>query len=168
MKDFSGDVELARNGDTAAFARLYSDIYKELYHIAFYSLRNSHDACDVVSDTVMDAFCTIGKLRDEKAFRKWIIRILTAKIKKKQREYYNTPADIEEVFSESVDFDYVSFELKEALENLDSDSRLLLSLSVLGGYTSDEISKICTTKSATVRSKLARIKQQLRAAMEKE
>ncbi len=168
MKDFSGDVELARNGDTAAFARLYSDIYKELYHIAFYSLRNSHDACDVVSDTVMDAFCTIGKLRDEKAFRKWIIRILTAKIKKKQREYYNTPADIEEVFSESVDFDYVSFELKEALENLDSDSRLLLSLSVLGGYTSDEISKICITKSATVRSKLARIKQQLRAAMEKE
>lgn len=165
MRDFSRDAELARKGDTEAFARLYSEIYHDLYHIAFYSLRNSHDACDVVSDTVMDAFCTIGKLKDEKAFKSWIMRILSAKIKKKQKEYYNTPTDIEEAFSESSDFDYLSFEIREALENLDGESRYLLSMSVLGGYTSDEISKICAIKSATVRSKLSRIKQQLRMAL---
>ena len=71
MNDFSTDVKLARGGDSAAFARLYSLVYKDLYHIALYSLRSSHDACDVVSDTVLDAFTTIGKLKDEKAFRGW-------------------------------------------------------------------------------------------------
>lgn len=66
MNDFSADVKLAMKGSTEAFARLYALVYKDLYHVALYSLRNSHDACDAVSDTVLDAFCSIGKLRDEK------------------------------------------------------------------------------------------------------
>ncbi|MBQ8296473.1 MAG: sigma-70 family RNA polymerase sigma factor [Ruminococcus sp.] len=168
MKDFAKDIGLARKGDTAAFARLYSEVYKDLYHIALYSLRDSHDACDAVSDTVMDAFCTIGKLKDEKAFRNWIMRILSAKIKRRQREYYNAPAEIEEAFQEGFNFDFVSFEVREALENLDSESRLLLSMSVLGGYTSEEIAKICETKAATVRSKLSRIKKRLGAELSRE
>lgn len=161
MKDFASDVALARKGDAAAFSRLYSEVYEDLYHIALYSLRNSHDACDAVSETVLDAFCTIGKLRDEKAFRSWIMRILSAKIKQKQREYYDAPAELDEAFSESVNFDFVSFEVREVLDNLDADSRLLLSMSVLGGYTSEEIAKLCGSKANTVRSRLARIKKQL-------
>ena len=53
-------------------------------------------------------------------------------------------------------------ELKEALGKLDGESRLLLSMSVLGGYTSDEIAEICKIKANTVRSKLSRIKERLR------
>ncbi len=55
MNDFSADVKLAMKGSTEAFARLYALVYKDLYHVALYSLRNSHDACDAVSDTVLDA-----------------------------------------------------------------------------------------------------------------
>lgn len=162
MKEFSADVELARKGDTEAFARLYSEVYRDLYHIAYYSLRNSHDACDAVSETVMDAYCSIGRLRNEKAFKSWILRILSAKIKRKQKEYCEAPPDIEEFLSESSDFDFVSLDIKEALENMDGESRLILSMSVLGGYTSEEISKICSLKPSSVRSRLARIKKQLR------
>ena len=154
MKDFSEDAERARKGDTEAFARLYAGIYEDLYHIAFYSLRNSHDACDAVSDTVIDAFCSIGKLRDQKAFRSWIMRILSAKIKRKQKEYFNAPIDIEEAVFESSDFDYLSFEVKETLENLDP-----------GGYSSREIAKICDLNANTVRSKLSRIKKRLCAEL---
>lgn len=162
MKEFSADVELARKGDTEAFARLYSEVYRDLYHIAYYSLRNSHDACDAVSETVMDAYCSIGRLRNEKAFKSWILRILSAKIKRKQKEYYEAPPDVEEFLSESSDFDFVSLDVKEAIENMDGESRMILSMSVLGGYTSEEISKICSLKPSSVRSRLARIKKQLR------
>jgi len=165
VKDFSEDAERARKGDTEAFARLYAGIYEDLYHIAFYSLRNSHDACDAVSDTVIDAFCSIGKLRDQKAFRSWIMRILSAKIKRKQKEYFNAPIDIEEAVFESSDFDYLSFEVKETLENLDPESRLIISMSVLGGYSSREIAKICDLNANTVRSKLSRIKKRLCAEL---
>ncbi|MDE5620527.1 MAG: sigma-70 family RNA polymerase sigma factor [Ruminococcus sp.] len=162
MKDFSEDVKLAKKGSTEAFSRLYETVYKDLYHIALYSLRSSHDASDVVSDTVLDAYCSIDKLREPEKFRSWIMRILSAKIKRKQKEYFNTTEELNEDFPEIDNFDYDSVELKEALNKLDSESRLMLSMSVLGGYTSDEISEICELKSGTVRSRLSRIKEKLR------
>ena len=63
MDDFKKYASLAKKGDTAAFAELYSLVYKDMYYIALYSLRNSHDASDAVSDAVADAFCSIGNLQ---------------------------------------------------------------------------------------------------------
>lgn len=160
--DFTEDVRLARNGDTAAFSRLYSTIYKDLYRIALYSLRNSHDACDAVSDTVLDAFCSIGKLKDEKAFRLWIMRILSAKIKRKQREYFADTVELTEDVEPAVEFNCEISELKHAMNSLEPQSRLILSMSVLEGYTSGEISEICGIKANTVRTLLARTKKKLR------
>lgn len=162
MKDFSTDVNLAKKGDTEAFSRLYSMVYKDLYHIALYSLKSSHDASDVVSDTVLDAFCSIDKLREPQKFRNWIMHILSAKIKRKQKEYFNASEELDENIPNIDDFDYDSIEIKEALNKLDSQSKLMLSMSILGGYTSNEISEICDINSSTVRSKLARIKKKLR------
>jgi len=162
MNDFSADVKLAKKGSTEAFSRLYAEVYRDLYHIALYSLRSTHDASDVVSDTVLDAFCSIDKLREPEKFRSWIMRILSAKIKRRQKEYFNTAEELNDDFSEIDNFDYDSVELKDALNRLDSESRLILSMSVLGGYTSDEISEICELKSGTVRSRLSRIKEKLR------
>ena len=49
-------VELARNQDADAFAKLYSTVYKDLYRFAFYVLGNPEDAEDLVMETVADAF----------------------------------------------------------------------------------------------------------------
>ena len=161
MKNNTEDVTLAQQGSTEAFARLYSNVYKDMYNIALYSLRSSHDASDVVSDTVLDAFCSIKKLRDPSMFRNWILKILSAKVKQKQREYFSAGEELSD--DAKIDsFNYESAELREALGKLDGESRLLLSMSVLGGYTSDEIAEICKIKANTVRSKLSRIKERLR------
>jgi RNA polymerase sigma factor, sigma-70 family len=161
MGDFSADVKLAQEGSSEAFSRLYALIYKDMYHIALYSLRNSHDACDVVSDTVLDAFCSIKKLRDPNCFKSWIMRILSAKIKRMQRGYFSGSDELNDD-SGIRDFDFDSVDLREAIEKLDNASRLMLSLSVLEGYSSEEISKICDIKASTVRSRLSRIKKLLR------
>ncbi|HPY83422.1 RNA polymerase sigma factor [Ruminococcus sp. XPD3002] len=163
---FSADVRLARKGDTAAFARLYSLVYKDMYHIALYSLRSSHDAADAVSDTVLDAFRSIGNLRDENAFRGWIMKILSAKIKQKQKEYFSNIEELSEDNSPAVSFDCESAELHEAMDKLDSTSRLILSLAVIQGYTSEEIASICSVKASTVRSRLVRIKEKLRLELQ--
>ena len=162
MNDFSTDVKLARGGDSEAFARLYSLVYKDLYHIALYRLRSSHDGCDVVSDTVLDAFTTIGRLKDEKAFRGWIMKILSAKIKRKQREYFANTAELNDEELPEEEFGYENVELREAVGRLDPQSRLILSMSALEGYTGDEIAQICGMNAATVRSRLSRIKERLR------
>ena len=162
MTGFSTDVKSAREGDSEAFARLYSLVYKDLYHIALYSLRSSHDACDVVSDTVLDAFCSIGKLKDEKAFRSWIMKILSAKIKRKQREYFANTSELNDDELPENEFSYENVELRDAIERLDPQSRLILSMSALEGYTGDEIAQICGMNPATVRSRLSRIKERHR------
>ncbi|EWM52548.1 RNA polymerase sigma factor [Ruminococcus flavefaciens] len=162
MNDFSADVRLAREGDTEAFARLYSTVYEDLYHIALYSLRSPDDAADTVSDTVLDAFCSIKKLRSPEKFRSWIMSILAVRIKRKQRSYFEPSEELNENSSLTDSFSFESVELREAVARLDPESRLMLSMSVLGGYTSGEISDICGMKPGAVRSKLTRIKERLR------
>lgn len=165
MNNFKTDAELARKGDTAAFSRLYSMVYKEMYHTALYNLRSPHDAADAVSDTVADAFETIGRLKNAEAFRAWIMKILFAKIKKRQKEYMNSNAELDDALIYNEDFDFDSSELKDALDSLDEESRTILSLSVLGGYKSMEIAEISGLKASAVRSKLSRIKAQLRLSL---
>ena len=75
MHDFRTDAELAGRGDTAAFSRLYSLVYKDMYRTALYNLRNTHDAADAVSDAVADAFENIGRLKNAEAFKAWIMEI---------------------------------------------------------------------------------------------
>ena len=165
MEDFKQYAALAAKGDPEAFSRLYEMVYKDLYHIALYCLRNTHDACDAVSDTVIDAFSSIGKLKSPEAFKNWILKILYSKIKRKQKEYINCNNASEEEINESKDFNFDSAELKEALETLDNESKIILSLSVLEGYSSKEIAEICGIRASTVRSRLTRIKQKLRAEL---
>ncbi len=163
--DFKKDVSLAVKGDAQAFSRLYALVYEELYRTAYYSLRNEHDASDAVSETVLDAFSSIKKLRSEEAFRSWIFKILMAKIKRKQKEYAESPSDISEPEYENLlqsSFEFEHAELAEAMYTLESEERMILSLSVLSGYTGDEIAKICSLNPSTVRSKLMRTKEKLK------
>lgn len=48
--------ELAANGDTKAFARLYETLYREMYYTACYSLTDEADAVDAVASTARDGF----------------------------------------------------------------------------------------------------------------
>lgn len=168
-EDFKRDISLAVKGDSEAFSRLYALIYKDLYRAALYNLRSESDAGDVVSETVLDAFSSIKKLKNEDAFKSWIFKILFTKIKRKQKEYMNAAADIDEPVYENMlntMFDFEHYELAQAMYSISDEERMILSLAVLGGYSSDEIAKIMSLKSVTVRSKLSRTKEKLRKFIE--
>ena len=168
-------VARAKMGDSGAFAELYSTIYKELYHYALCNLNNADDAADAVSDAVLDAFMGIKSLKNEEAFKGWMIRILTAKIKRKQAEYIQNREYISSMSADSLYDDdekqmdipeteskYEGIELLEHIETLSENEKLCFSLNAICGYTSDEISKITNINAATVRTYLARGKQKLR------
>lgn len=156
------DIRLAKNGDHAAFSRLYAQVYKELYHIARFSLRSAQDAADAVSATVLDAYTGLAGLRDETAFCGWLCKILTAKIKRIQREYCNAGQPLTDADTLFADYAYGSHELRQALRTLSDDDRLLLSLSVLGGYTSAELARLTDATPDAVRARLSRMKAALR------
>lgn len=168
--DFTASVRRAQAGDAAAFAELYSLVYKDLYRIALLNLNNQHDASDVVSDTVLEAYSSITNLRDEKAFKAWITKILTVKIKNKRREYSQINnfrkelEDLDESQETAVktEMDIEGMNVMEGFKKLSSEERMVLSLSVVSGYKSEEIAKMFGTNANTVRSKVARAKSKLK------
>ena len=168
--DFTASVRRAQAGDAGAFAELYSLVYKDLYRIALLNLNNQHDASDVVSDTVLEAYTSISKLRDEKAFKAWIIKILTVKIKNKRKEYKeinNFREDVDDLSDAeeaavSKEIYFGSIEVMEGFKQLSEEERMVLSLSVVSGYKSEEIARMFGTNANTVRSKVARAKARLK------
>ncbi|MGN1107437.1 MAG: RNA polymerase sigma factor [Huintestinicola sp.] len=167
--DFTASVRRAQAGDPKAFAELYSLVYKDLYRIALLNLNNQHDASDVVSDTVLEAYSSIAKLRDEKAFKAWITKILTVKIKNKRREYSqinNFREELDDLGEEAKDdaaeINIDGMNVMEGFKQLSAEERMVLSLSVVSGYKSEEIAKMFGTNANTVRSKVARAKSKLK------
>ena len=159
--DFKSLVKAAKKGDRHSFSILYSHIYKELYRYALFTLRNKQDAEDCVSEAVIDAYRTIRNLKNEDAFRAWFFRILSAKCKHKIKEYYDMPyQDIS--FTDDFGTLDTNIDLKRAFFNLCAEDRMIISLTLFGGYSSKEVAKILRMNSNTVRSRYSRALDKLR------
>lgn len=156
-------IKMAKSGDADAFAELYREIYLDLYRFALYTLRSPADAEDAVSETVIDAFTSIQKLRSEESFKAWIFKILSAKCKRRMK-YLQPFAD---EFSEKVSFEDSSENLAELIDvrnyffQLKDEERLIISMHIFAGYTSQEIAKILHLNPNTVRSKESRALKKL-------
>ncbi len=158
-------VSAAKAGDKDAFSSLYQGIYKDLYRLALYCLKNPADAEDVVSETVADAWQGLPKLREPDAFRPWILKILSAKCKRKLREYIRSRQ--EEEVTEEIAFsggfeDGETIELQRAFSRLSGEERMILSLVVVSGYDSGEAARILGMNRNTLRSKQSRALSKLR------
>ena len=76
------------------FAAKYEKVYQDMFRFALYTLKNRHEAEDVVSETVLDAWKGIEGLKDENAFRAWIFRILANKCRQKLKSYLNRAVEL--------------------------------------------------------------------------
>lgn len=158
MNDYLKKVKSAKRGDVDAFAELYSEIYESMYRFALYTLRNTSDAEDAVSEAVTDAFASIKKLRAEEAFKSWIFRILSNKCKDKLREYAVKNEELQEDLPEKEpETDTAERVLiRRAFFELADEERLIISMHQFAGYTSREIAQILHMNENTVRSKESR------------
>lgn len=156
-------VARACQKDAAAFARLYQMVYKDLYRFALYTLGNPEDAEDVVSDTVMDAFTTIHKLRSTTAFRSWIFKILTNKCKRILKGYTMRNLELDTEIK-MPDRNYAEIQdVRNAFAKLNQEERLILSMTVFAGYSNEETAKILNMKSGTLRSIKSRAMDKMEA-----
>lgn len=169
LSELQNLVLVAKKGDKDAFAQLYQHIYKDLYKFAYYVLKNDQDAQDAVSDAVIDAYSGISKLKNADAFRSWMFKILSAKCKRKLKTYVvrNQQSDLDDV-ELSVNGSEESLELKQALSILSDEERMIVSLTVFGGYDSAEIGKMLNLNRNTVRSKHSRALAKMRTVLETE
>lgn len=168
-------VTLAKSGNADAFGELYVLYYKEMYCYACYVTGNETLAQDAVSDAVASAFEQIKSLKNAKAFKGWLFKILCAACKRYYTENEKKKSlvyldDENRGTDEPAGFDgiEISIELRMALEKLSREEREIVLLSVLGNYKSREIADILDCPSSTVRSKLKRSLKKLRELLDGE
>lgn len=165
-------VSAAKKGDRDAFSQLYQEVYKDLYKFALYCLKDPSDAEDAVSETVLDAWQGVDRLREDSAFRPWIFRILSAKCKRRMRSYVRRRSETD---LESADVPVSpgfesgeSLELRRAMAQLSDEERLILSLVVVSGYDSGEAAAILGMNCNTLRSRQSRALAKLKALLTEE
>lgn len=155
----------AKNQDPEAFSVLYKDVYKELYRFAYYTLQNQHDAEDAVSEAVLDAYRNIEKLRNPEAFKSWMFQIVSCKCKKKIKEYTKKYEEITENIPDRAYEPTDRTSVMQAMTVLSEEERLIVTMSVFGGYKGKEISSILHKKHSTVRSKYRRALEKLKRTL---
>lgn len=161
MNQTSELVRLAQAGDAHAFARLYEFIYKDLYRFALYTLQNPQDAEDAVSETVMDAFGQMTSLREPDAFRAWMFRILTVKCSRKIRDYMKKEMKLSEELPDIMPDLHDQIDIRRAFQALSREDRLILSMNLFAGYSSQEIGEQLGMNPNTVRSRQSRALKKL-------
>lgn len=159
-------VEQAKQGDVEAFRRLYEEIYTELYRYALSIMKDSFDAEDAVSETVLAAYRQISKLKDNSAFKAWMFVILNNKCKRiyKNRHYDEQLDKCEVTSGHNMENALI---VRMQFEALDYEAREIIGLSVLAGFTSEEIAKMVHKKPGTVRAIKSRALEKMRKELER-
>lgn len=167
-------VDKAKNGDTAAFSELYEQVADDLYRVALYTLGNTADAEDVVSEAFIEAFRYLHTLRDNGAFKAWIMRILSVRCRRRIKQYIsdrkNLPVEelppIRDEKATELESLQAGADITSAMAILSPVERQIVLLSVLQGYTIREIAGMVRLPQGTVSSKLCRALKKLREKLE--
>lgn len=165
------DLELAKNGDSAAFARMIDTVKIKMYKTSISILKNDDDACDAIQDALMSAYKNLNSLNHNEYFSTWIIRILINKcydiIRKNQKIIYlNEQMRVEQdgyyqMYSEKSDLEII-------LNQLDEDLRTITVLYYYDDLSVAEIAEILDIPEGTVKSRLSRARDKIFKILKKE
>lgn len=146
--------------------------YQEtLYRIAKSRLNCEDDICDVVQNTFISAYKSIGNLQNEKYFKTWLIKILINKCNTFYAKFMkeNISFEVLEDNKLIVERDFTNdISIEHLTKFLNNEERTILTLFYVEGYSEKEIAKILDMNYATVRTKVKRAKEKITLNLERE
>lgn len=177
-------IERVRSGQTEAFGELVSRYQRRLVRTLRTLLGSTEDALDVAQDTFLQAFLKLESFRGESAFYSWLFRIAwngAATLRRRQRVRSSASLDaIREQSGTEPDDAHPSNDpshslqtsedqqlLRQALDELAEDYRTALVLKEIEGLPYEEIAELTHSPIGTVRSRIHRARQELRAKLER-
>lgn len=157
-------IARAKNGDKEAFTQLITNVEDKLYKIARTRLNNTEDIFDAIQETIISAYKSVHKLKNEKYFKTWIIKILINKCndiyKNKNITIISLNEKIKSYEEDDNLYDNLNFEF--IMEILNYDERIAMTLYYLEKYTTKEISKILKTNENTIKTRISRAKLKIK------
>ncbi len=137
---------------------------RTLYHVAATLLRDEHDRQDAMQETALRAWQHRGKLREERYFTTWAVRIMINVCRTMQRRSRRmTPTAC---VPEQPAFPEGDVELRVLLDELPERLRLPLVLYYLEGLSVDEIARATGAPSGTIKYRLHQARKALRIELD--
>jgi RNA polymerase sigma-70 factor (ECF subfamily) len=164
-------IEACIRNDRGAQVKIYEKYSKAIFNTCARIIENSADAEDVMQESFIEAFRKLDTFRGEGGFGGWLKRIAvnnSINFIRKRKMFVSIednnqdipdPANDEAVISENI-FCQLE-EIKNAMNQLNTSYKIVLTLHLLEGYDHDEIAEILGTTNGNVRTRFSRAKQKL-------
>jgi RNA polymerase sigma-70 factor (ECF subfamily) len=176
-------VQRCAAGDEAAFAELVAEHQRMVVQLAINLLGDRDEALDLSQDVFIRVFRTIGQFRGQSALRTWIYRIAINQARNRHR-FWRRRRRADQVSLDAHVAEHGEFRcgaelgpdrilaqkelaerLSHALDELPFDQRTVIVLREVDGLSYDEIAFSLGVAVGTVKSRLTRARQTLRAGL---
>ena len=167
MSGMNGTVSQAVEGDREAFARLYDAYSRPVYLTLVGILRAREDAEDALQAAFLAAWQRLPTLRRHDRFVPWLFRIARNKAKdaaRRQRDRLLSDSPVEDLIDPSLGA-AARDEMDRALASLKPDSRVLVLLRAVHGWSAEEVAAAVGKSPATVRRRYARALAHLKSRL---
>jgi RNA polymerase sigma-70 factor (ECF subfamily) len=174
-------IQRAQRGDQEAFAALVTEHQRYVYRLALRVLKNEEEALDLAQEAFVRAWTALPNFRGQSQFRTWLYRIVTNlcynRLPGLRRSLHELGDDVIADLPESdaafdnpargIEDRELRTYLHNAIDELDEQYRLLISLRYQNELSYDEIASMLNLPLGTVKTGLFRAKEQLRRALER-
>ena len=157
-------LPLARRGDPKAQEALYRAYQAQVYGLARRICRTREDAEDVLQETFLEVFRSIGQYRGDGSLWGWVRTIASSKalMRLRRNKYRDTDELNDDVAMPRREDTGLRMDLEAALERLSDTARAVVWLHDVEGYTHDEIATMMNRTVSFSKSQLARAHARLR------
>jgi RNA polymerase sigma-70 factor, ECF subfamily len=178
----TGDLDLARDGDDAAFTRLVGPLRRELHAHCYRMLGSTHDADDALQDALLRAWRGLARFEGRSSVRSWLYTVATRTCLDlvEHRGKRALPIDMGPASERAVVDDTpltdlawlepypdAAYEQREAVElafvaalqHVPGNQRAALLLFDVLGFSAAEIATVMETSTTSVNSALARARR---------
>lgn len=143
------------------------DNQQKLYKLAYIYVKNSHDAMDILQESILKAYSNISKLKDDTLINPWMKRIVinTALdfIRKNSKESVVENKELDKG-KENDGNNHLIYEV----ETLEPNLKTIIVLKYFHGYTINEIGDILELPTSTIKNRLHKALKLLRVMVKEE
>jgi RNA polymerase sigma-70 factor (ECF subfamily) len=173
-------LERHRQGDAQAFSELYEQFETMVYNLAFRMTGNRADAEDIAQETFIRAYRHLRKFKGKSSLKTWMFRIAlncaNTRLRRRGRRLAHRVDDSEPELEKAADESRtpeeravaadLSAAVRAGLEQLPPHYREAVLLRDFQGMNYAEIAEVLRVRIGTVRSRIARGREQLRQLLE--
>ena len=179
MKNYQNNTEvinLAKNGNKNALKTLLKETEKDVYSYLYFLAKDENEISDMVQEILLKIVKNIKNLKDTEHFRGWLNTTITRHYCDCMRKKTNNKKHIQQITEEIGDIledkkhipdnDCINKEMlnriRESVLRLKEPYKIAIIMREFKGLSYDEIAKLTKTSTGTVKSRIARARNQLK------